>query len=102
MFVIINLVFGFVSQAGGIRVDNAAHIGGLIAGLWLGFVVPPGKAPSLRTALQRPAGQRAERSERPPLLVAAGVIALVGVVAAGLVAGGATLGRSGPDAALRR
>lgn len=89
MFVIINLVFGFVSQAGGIRVDNAAHIGGLIAGLWLGFVVPPGRAPSLRAALQRPAGQRAERSERPPLLVAAGVIALVGVVAVGLVLGGA-------------
>lgn len=89
MFVIINLVFGFVSQAGGIRVDNAAHIGGLIAGLWLGFVVPPGKAPSLRAALQRPAGQRAERSERPPLLVAAGVIALVGVVAVSLVLGGA-------------
>jgi membrane associated rhomboid family serine protease len=90
LFVIINLVFGFVSQAGGVRVDNAAHIGGLIAGLWLGFVVPPGRAPSLRSALQRPAGQRAERSERPPLLVAAGVIALVGVVAVGLVVGGAT------------
>ena len=56
MFVIINLVFGFVSQAGGIRIDNAAHIGGLIAGLWLGFVVPPGKAPSLRSAWQHPPG----------------------------------------------
>jgi membrane associated rhomboid family serine protease len=90
MFVIINLVFGFVSQAGGLRVDNAAHIGGLIAGLWLGFVVPPGKVPTLRSALQR-TGQRAERSERPPLLVAAGVIALIGIVAAGLAFGGASL-----------
>ena len=89
MFVIINLIFGFVSEAGGLRVDNAAHVGGLIAGLWLGFVVPPGKAPSLRSTAQRPAGEK--RSERPPLLVAAGVIALVGVVAAGLAAGGATI-----------
>lgn len=88
MFVIINLIFGFVSEAGGLRVDNAAHVGGLIAGLWLGFVVPPGKAPTLRPG-QRPAGEM--RSPRPPLLVAAGVIALVGVVAAGLAAGGATL-----------
>lgn len=89
MFVIINLIFGFVSEAGGLRVDNAAHVGGLIAGLWLGFVVPPGKAPTLRSSLQRPAGEKG--SERPPLLVAAGVIALMGVVAAGLAAGGATL-----------
>ncbi len=32
MFVIINLVFGFVSQAGGLNIDNAAHIGGLLTG----------------------------------------------------------------------
>ena len=89
MFVIINLIFGFVSEAGGVRIDNAAHVGGLIAGLWLGFVVPPGKAPTLRPASQRPAGE--QRSQRPRLLVAAGVIALVGVVAAGLAAGGATV-----------
>jgi membrane associated rhomboid family serine protease len=89
MFVIINLIFGFLSEAGGLRVDNAAHVGGLIAGLWLGFVVPPGKAPTLRPGSQPPAGE--QRSARPPLLIAAGVIALVGVVAAGLAAGGATL-----------
>jgi len=89
MFVIINLIFGFVSEAGGVRIDNAAHVGGLIAGLWLGFVVPPGKAPTLRPGSQLPAGE--QPSQRPPLLVAAGVIALVGVVAAGLAAGGATV-----------
>jgi rhomboid protease GluP len=89
MFVILNLLFGFFVSAGsGIRVDNAAHIGGLVAGLWLGFLVPPGKVPTLRSAWQRPRGQPAERS---PLLVAAGVIFLVGVVVAGLAAGGATL-----------
>jgi rhomboid protease GluP len=89
MFVILNLAFGFFVSAGtDVRVDNAAHIGGLIAGLWLGFVVPPGKVPALRSAWRNPRG---EGSERSPLLVAAGVILLVGVVAAGLAAGGATI-----------
>jgi membrane associated rhomboid family serine protease len=85
MFALINLVFGFL--AGGM-IDNAAHVGGLIAGLWLGFVVPPGKVPTLRSAWQHPRGLAAERS---PLLIAAGVIGFVGVVAAGLAIGGATL-----------
>ena len=90
MFVVINLIFGFVSAGAGARIDNAAHVGGLVAGLWLGFVVPPGKAPTLRSAWQRTRQQPAEqRTQRSPLLVAAGVIALVGVVAAGLAAGGA-------------
>jgi rhomboid protease GluP len=89
MFVVINLIFGFVSEAGGVRINTAAHVGGLIAGLWLGFVVPPGKTPAFRSTLQRPAGE--QRSGRPIILVVAGVIALVGVVAAGLAAGGATV-----------
>jgi membrane associated rhomboid family serine protease len=89
MFVIINLIFGFVSQAGGLSIDNAAHIGGLLTGLWLGFVVPPGKAPTLRSAVQHPRG--GQPAERSPLLVAAGVIGLAGVLAAALAFGGATL-----------
>ncbi len=85
MFVVINLAFGFL--AGGM-IDNAAHIGGLLAGLWLGFIVPPGKVPTLRAAWQHPRGGPAERS---PLMIAAGVIGFVGVVAAVLAFGGATL-----------
>jgi membrane associated rhomboid family serine protease len=85
IFVVINLAFGFL--AGGM-IDNAAHIGGLVSGLWLGFIVPPGKVPTLRSAWQHPTGERAERS---PLLVMAGVIALLGVVAAGLAVGGAQI-----------
>jgi hypothetical protein len=85
MFTLINLAFGFF--AGGM-IDNAAHVGGLVAGLWLGFIVPPGRVPDLRSAMQHPRGQPAERS---PLLIAAGVIGFVGVVAAGLAVGGATL-----------
>ncbi len=86
-FIVINLGFGFL--AGG-TIDNAAHIGGLISGMWLGFVVPPGKVPTLRSAWQNPRGEGAQRS---PLLVMAGVIALLGVVAIGLAAGHAAFPR---------
>jgi len=85
LFIVINLAFGFL--AGG-TIDNAAHIGGLISGMWLGFVVPPGKVPTLGSAFQRPRGEPAQRS---PILVMAGVILLIGVVATGLVIGGAGL-----------
>jgi len=40
----INLLFGFAS---GGAIDNAAHIGGLVAGLWLGAVVRPTKVATL-------------------------------------------------------
>jgi membrane associated rhomboid family serine protease len=80
--IFINLAFGFF--AGG-AIDNSAHIGGLLAGLWLGFVVPPGRVPTLRSAWQHPGGQPASRS---PLLILAGVILLVAVVAGGLAVGG--------------
>ena len=88
MFVIINLVFGLVTSVGGFNIDNAAHIGGLLAGLWLGFIVAPGKAPTLRSAWQHPTGAPSERS---PLLIAAGIIGLVGVVATVLAVGGASI-----------
>jgi hypothetical protein len=90
MFVVINLVFGIVATGAGGNIDNAAHIGGLLAGLWLGLVVPPGKVPTLRSAWQRPAGEPAT-GQRSPLLVVAGVLALLGVIAAILAVGGATL-----------
>lgn len=93
MFVVINLVFGLVATGAGGNIDNAAHIGGLLAGLWLGLVVPPGRVPTLRSAWQRPAGpgQAGEPAQRSPLLVIAGVLLLLGVIAAILAAGGATL-----------
>jgi membrane associated rhomboid family serine protease len=71
--IVINLVLGF--SIGGI--DNAAHIGGLISGLWLGFLVPPGRAPTLRSMWQHPGGQPATAS---PPIIAAGFLVLVAAI----------------------
>jgi len=85
LLVLINLAFGFL--AGGM-IDNSAHIGGLLAGLWLGFLVPPGNVPTLRSAWQNPRGAPTVRS---PLLITAGLIGLLGLITFGLAIGGATL-----------
>ena len=96
VIVMINLAFGFL--AGG-YVDNSAHIGGLISGLWLGLVVPPGRAPTLASLWQRPAAsvdapQRLgppARPALPPLVALVGVIALVALIVLGLSLGPASL-----------
>jgi membrane associated rhomboid family serine protease len=86
MVVLINLVFGFA--AGGGAIDNAAHIGGLISGLWLGLVVPPGRVPTLRSFWQQPAGQAATT---PPVVILAGVLVLIAAILVGLSLAGVRL-----------
>ncbi|MFH1474404.1 MAG: rhomboid family intramembrane serine protease [Chloroflexota bacterium] len=51
--VVLNLIIGFGFDALGARIDNAAHVGGLLAGLWLGFVLPPIRS-TLASYWQRP------------------------------------------------
>ena len=46
----INLLFGFVVQG----IDNFAHIGGLISGVWLGLLLAPTNVPTLRSLWRRP------------------------------------------------
>jgi membrane associated rhomboid family serine protease len=82
--IVLNLVLGF--SIGGI--DNAAHIGGLVSGLWLGFVVPPGKVPTLRSIWQHPGGQAATTS---PLVIAAGILLLISAILLGLALAGVRL-----------
>jgi membrane associated rhomboid family serine protease len=53
MLVVLNLVIGFGFDAMGANIDNAAHVGGLLAGLWLGFVLPPVRA-TLASYWQQP------------------------------------------------
>jgi len=48
--IVINLVFGFVFPG----IDNMAHIGGLVSGLWLGFLFVPTRVPTLRSLWMRP------------------------------------------------
>ena len=47
----INLVFGFASAG---TIDNAAHLGGLAAGLWIGYFVVPTKVATLSAAWTMP------------------------------------------------
>jgi rhomboid protease GluP len=79
MLILINLAFGFAVP----NIDNAAHIGGLVAGLWLGFLFVPGRVPTLRSFWQG-AGEGARRAMGVPAL---GVAALVAVIVVGVVVG---------------
>ncbi len=99
--VVLNLVIGFGFNALGAPIDNAAHVGGLAAGLWLGFVMPPIRA-TLASYWQQPAGAsrtgagvvRGLASVADPRLVALArvlAIAAVGVAIAGGVAVGSAL-----------
>ena len=47
----INLLLGFVLRG---VVDNWAHIGGLVTGMWIGLLLPPTRVPSLRSMWMRP------------------------------------------------
>ncbi len=60
MLIVINLFLGFSIP----NIDNAAHIGGLLAGAWLGFVLVP-RGATLASFWQRPGGRAA--SAKTPL-----------------------------------
>lgn len=81
--VLVNLAFGFL-MAGSI--DNAAHVGGLAAGLWLGFFVPPGRVPTLRSFWA--SGQPGPAAVAPAVGAVVGTAALIALIVTGLVLGG--------------
>jgi membrane associated rhomboid family serine protease len=83
MLIAINLILGFSMR----NIDNAGHVGGLLAGLWLGFLIPPGRVTTLRSLWRMPAepGEAPRTSTR--LVPILGVAALVAVIAIGLVWG---------------
>jgi membrane associated rhomboid family serine protease len=73
MLIVINLAFGFVLSG---TIDNAAHIGGLLAGGWLGLVVVPRGAATLTSLWQRARETAVTARQRY-----AGAIAVVGILA---------------------
>lgn len=78
----VNLLFGFAASG----IDNAAHIGGLLAGCWLGLMVVPKDAVMLAGFWTGTTGQAAPaggRSPRPGAMAVLGfvVVALAVVVA---------------------
>ncbi len=82
VLIVLNLVIGF---SGALNVDNFAHIGGLVSGMWLGFLIPPGQVQTLASLWQ---GKRASRSPVHTLaLRLGGVGALLAVLAVGVVLG---------------
>lgn len=81
--VVINLAFGFLFAG---TVDNAAHVGGLVAGLWLGLFVSPRRVRTMRDFWHVQVGGKVGR--RSGFIAGIGVLGLVLAIAAGLVAGG--------------
>jgi membrane associated rhomboid family serine protease len=49
MLVVVNILFGFAIP----NIDNAAHIGGLVTGLWLGAMLPPTRVQTSSSLWQR-------------------------------------------------
>lgn len=84
VLIVINLVIGF-GIGGFARIDNAAHVGGLLVGGWLGLLIAPSGAATLRSLWQRNETSAEPRSSSGPLL------RVLGIGALGVVLGGALL-----------
>jgi membrane associated rhomboid family serine protease len=80
--ILLNLVLGF---SGIFNVDNYAHVGGLLAGLWLALIIAPAQVPTLASLWQTP--RRGGGRARVLAMRVFGVGALVAVLGAGIVVG---------------
>jgi rhomboid protease GluP len=78
----VNLVIGFSASG----IDNAAHLGGLIAGCWLGFAVVPKDAVTL-SRFWTGIGQAGRRLPRPELMAVLGFAVVAVAVALAVTMG---------------
>jgi membrane associated rhomboid family serine protease len=85
--IVLNLVFGLGFNVVGGNIDNFAHVGGLIAGLWLGFLLVPGGVPTLSSLWQRSGGGDLVTAPGAGALRMLGVLALIVAIAFGVVVG---------------
>jgi membrane associated rhomboid family serine protease len=84
MLVVVNILFGLAIPG----IDNAAHLGGLATGLWLGALLPPTRVETMASAWQRARETAIGQVAKVPLALptlALGVVAIV--VVAGLLVG---------------
>jgi len=91
VLIVLNLAIGF---SGFFNVDNYAHVGGLAAGLWLAFVLPPTQVHTLASVWQAPRSAGFRLGTIAIRLV--GVAVLVAVVA-GVVAYGTARWQGDPS-----
>jgi len=85
--IMINLVIGFLIP----NIDNLAHLGGLAAGFWLGFLIPPGRVPTLGSMWQRPEGAAGASAIQAAARLL-GVVALLAVLVVLFLLGNARWG----------
>jgi membrane associated rhomboid family serine protease len=83
MLIVLNLILGF---SGIFPVDNAAHVGGLLAGMWLALIIPPTKVQTLASGWQGLRSAARGRGQVVGIRVL-GVAALAAVIVAGVVVG---------------
>lgn len=79
--ILFNLIIGFALSD---IIDNFGHLGGLAAGAWLGFLIPPGRVPTLRTMWQRTDGQTSMLDLAARIV---GIVAMAAVLLAGYAIG---------------
>lgn len=84
MLIGINLVLGFVIP----NIDNAAHIGGLVTGAFLGAVIPPTRVQTMATLWQRAdAAGVVHRATVPAFILPAALGVVTILVVAGVAIG---------------